>query len=257
MDTTPNQPPEPPTAQRSEVVAFQADYDEIVGGLHGRERGRFEAQSSDDADRFAVIADNFVSCINLAQGLGVLLDQRNHEGSFVLFRALYESSINLMYLYDVGDRTRNALLARAYALLEMAEAYREAGAREVSREHQRLYDKMPKDLRRALAATRKKVKNHWSGVSLTTRSERVGFKGHRIMYRGTSWEAHALALGRLPLRTTGEDSQELTMNRRLSEVDAENIAKISRQCLRQTWARFSTEVIGSPIPLSGAPPDTA
>src|SRR6266851_7342369 len=103
MDT-PNPPR--PNSQRSEVDSFKADYDEIIGIVAG-EHGRIVAETSDDADRFAVIADNFVSCMNLAQGLGVVLDQRNHEGSYVLFRALYESSINLMYLCDVGDRTHN------------------------------------------------------------------------------------------------------------------------------------------------------
>ncbi len=142
--------PGPPAAPLSDVADLDADYEE-VGRIMAASSRQTYAPTSDDADRLAVIADNFVSCMNLVQALGLLIDERNHEGSMIVFRALYEASINLVYLYDVGDRTRNALLARAYALQEIAETYAAAGARDVADEHRRLFEMMPKDLRRDLA----------------------------------------------------------------------------------------------------------
>jgi hypothetical protein len=243
--------PSPP----SDIAGLQADYQEILS-ITDAHRPPVNAPTNEDANRLHVVADNFLSCANLARALGMLIEVRNSEGSTVVFRSLYETSINLMYLYDVGDRTHNAHLARAYALLEIAENYRAAGApgREVAHEHQRLYETVTKEIRRELAANRKKVKNHWSGVGLPTRAQAVGFIGHEIMYRSLSWDAHALALGRISFESKG-DSKVLNIHRSLADKEAETIARMARACLRHAWARFSNEFFGSPIPLSAPAPD--
>lgn len=238
----------------SDIAGFQADYQEILS-ITNANRLPVDAPTNEDANRLHVVADNFLSCVNLARALGMLIEDRNSEGSTVVFRSLYETSINLMYLYDVGDRTHNAHLARAYALLEIAENYRAAGdpGREVAREHQRLYETVPRKIRGELAANRKKVKNHWSGVGLPTRAKAVGFIGHEIIYRGLSWDAHALALGRISFESKG-DSKVLSIHRSLADKDAESIARMARACLRHAWARFSHEFFGSPIQLSAPAP---
>lgn len=141
-------------------------------------------------------------------------------------------------------------------MLEIAENHAAAGDQAVASEHRRLFESMPKGLRHELAQNRKKERHHWSGVGLATRAERVGFVGHRIMYRGVSWDAHALALGRLPFKQVGEDHYELTMHRRLSDKDANSIARVARLLLRAIWARFSHDLTGAVRPLSAPAPDS-
>lgn len=233
-----------PPAEYPDLQGLTTDYDEILATAHADIRTAYFA-TTDDANLGAVLADNFVSAMNLARALGLLFDARNSEGANVVFRAFYETCVNFIYLHDVGDRVRNALLARAYALQEIAENHAAASDHIVATEHRRLFESMPKAIRHELAKNRKKERHHWSGVGLATRAERIGFVGHRIMYRGVSWDAHALALGRLPMKQIGEDHHELTMHRRLSDKDANTLARVARSLLRAVWARFSRDLTGA------------
>lgn len=240
-----------------EVAAFQSDRLEMIR-LTGENKRQSLTRTSDDAARMAIIGDNFTSCMNLAEALETLIEARNHEGSLVVFRALYEACVNLIYLYNVGDRTQNALLARAFAAQEIGENYATIGgspqAAAIAKEHRRIYNSMPAALRRELAANRKRERNHWSGVGLKTRAKRIGVVGHEALYKGMSWEVHTTALGRLSFEKKEGDLHLLQLHRILSEQDAQGAARLARTFLRGAWSAFSREFIGEVLPLSAPPP---
>jgi len=241
----------------SELAAFHADYSEILAQFAAHD-GNLELPGQLDGDFLAVVGDNFVSIMNLAHALGLLMEKRNQEGTLVIFRSLYESVINLMYLYDVGDRKRNALLARAFTAREMSKYYAEIGdpatAEEIADEEQAVYRRMPDELRKELEERLKLVRNHWSGVTIAQRAKAVGFVGHHQMYKGASWEVHTSAVGRLVWKRKASGKHEIVLNRSLSDADAEGCARLARQLLRQAFRRFSDAYFGAPIKLSSPPP---
>ncbi len=153
-----------------------------------------ESPTSDHAEYFTIVIDLWGKCLSRCMAVPVLLKECLFEPALILTRAAYEAAINLKWLVTMGSKHENALLARAYTYLEVADGFKNIPSDEAAQEAERILQRMPPEIVRK-ARQRARAKAGWSGVPLLDMARRVGFRGHRAIYAFLSRATHPRSLG--------------------------------------------------------------
>ena len=209
--------------------------------------------------RWAAV-DLFCRALDHAEAAHVLIVQRQgYVSVMATVRALFERAASLRYLVRHKERSREALVYRAYTYLRDVEALTEAEAppERIEAIRARVDELRLPDEVRDEALRRLKSKHGWTGLSTARvlgRLEReLGLKGeyrrtHRFLANRTNPEG---ALGHLEVERLGDGTLSVGCKKELDEDAATIIARFARDHLQvafwDMWGAVKGPLLEGPM----------
>lgn len=206
-------------------AACQRTSAEQVGDLPTLDHGRY----------VAIAGDLWQKLVNHCQAVGILLSAGLFDSALIVNRAVYEATINLIYLMTVGDKMANAQLFETRMVIDFAEIYSDRppplGA-------------IPPDV---LAGARryKKDRKLWSGKTLTEMASVIGLVGHKTVYAVQSFIAHS-RIGGLGIekKVHPDDTVEWLYGGAANPRDVKAVANHTRRMLHKVYSVVTKDFYG-------------